>query len=403
MTDSDSRGGADRVDGVEGPGELPERSEPAVRAESAESVESDPDHVPGTAPHGYGHGHGHHRIEAVVAAAPDGIVAVDEDGLIRLCNPAAAELFGRPAGELPGLAFGFPLTAGGTTEIDLVLPSGSGRVVEMRVTATHSSGERLYIATLRDVTERRRTQRALEAALARQDTVIAVTAHELRNPLATIGVLAHTLRDAGAALTDEQRTDIAHRIVESTEMLQSLVRKHLAAARIDAKATHVTPRPVPVLELVLELVGAVPEDAPETEVDCAPGVVAYVDRGDAWEMLTNYLENAFTHGAPPYAIHVTESPDAVEIRVRDEGPGVPPESVPRLFRRFSRVPPAPGGPRGGSHTWRPGQQGGAGLGLWIVRNLARAGGGDAWYEPGEGPGSVFCLRLRRAPPGPEEP
>ncbi|MFE0255089.1 ATP-binding protein [Streptomyces sp. NPDC059010] len=364
----------------EGPVE-PEGPDESERGRSPTAGQDEPE--PGRSPSAVPYGH---PVEAVVAAAPDGIVAVDEEGLIRLCNPAAAELFGRPASELLDAPFGFPLAARGVVaEIDLVLPSGSGRVVEMRVTATHASGERLYIATLRDVTERRRAQRALEAALARQDTVIAVTAHELRNPLATISVLAHTLRDSDARLTDEQRTDIAQRIIDATGWLQNLARKHLAAARIDAKATGATPQPVPVLEFILEQLGALEGDAPEVDVSCAPDVVAYVDRGEFWEMLVNYLENAFTYGLPPVRIAVAVSADHIDIRVQDAGPGVPPDAVPRLFQRFSRVPGT-----------APGRQG-TGLGLWIVRNLARAGGGDAWYEPGTRTDAGFCLRLRRAP------
>ncbi|WP_419996047.1 PAS domain-containing sensor histidine kinase [Streptomyces boninensis] len=328
---------------------------------------------------------------AVVAAAPDGIVAVGEDGIIRLCNPAAAVLFGRTPGELVGLPFGFPVTADGPAEIDLVVPSGSGRVVEMRVTATRASGERLHIATLRDVTERRRAQRDLETVLSRQDMVIAVTAHELRHPLATIGVLAHTLRDADGSLTDERRLDLTNRIIDCTARLQSLVRRHLTAARIDAEATPATtPQPVPVLEFILEQLGALHEDAPEVEVSCALDVVAYADRGDLSEMLLNYLENAFTHGSPPVRIRVTTSAHHIDIRVQDAGPGVPDDLLPHLFTRFSRTPGA-----------SPARQG-TGLGLWIVRALARAGGGDAWYEPRTRPDAGFHLRLPRPPPKPPQ-
>ncbi|MFD8567662.1 ATP-binding protein [Streptomyces sp. NPDC059639] len=331
-----------------------------------------------------------HPSEAVLAEVPDGIVVVDDEGMIRLCNPAAAALFGRPAGELLHLPFGFPVTSGRGTEIDLVPPAaGPGRVVEMRVTETHALGERVYIATLRDITERHRAQRALEAELDRQGTMIAVTAHELRTPLATIGVLAHTLRDTGPHLTDAQREDIVHRIIDSTERLRALVRKHLAAARIDAEATDTAPLPVPVLEFVLEHLGQLGEDAPQVDVDCPPDVEAYVDRGDLWEMLANYLENAFTHGRPPVSVSVTPAPapgDDIVLRVHDDGPGVPPPAVPDLFQRFARGT----GPRRGT-----------GLGLWIVRRLARAAGGDAWYEAGQADaGPAFCLRLRRAP---EEP
>ncbi|MFG3253669.1 ATP-binding protein [Streptomyces sp. NPDC048172] len=360
-----------------------------------------PSHGPpyGQPSHGppYGQPYGH-PSEAALAAVPDGIVVVDGEGIIRLCNPAAADLLGRPADELLGLPFGFPVVAArGATEIDLVPPSGTGRVVEMRVTATQASGLRLHIATLRDVTERRREQRALEEALERQGTVVAVTAHELRNPLATINVLAHTLRDAGERLTGEQRTDLANRVIERTERLQTLIRRHLTAARIDAHATRTAPRPVPVLEFVLEQIGALDEGAPRVDVVCPPGAVAHVDRTDFWEMLVNYLENAFAHGSPPVGVHVTESAEHIDIRVRDHGPGVPPEAVPHLFERFT--------PASRTHG-RDHQKPSTGLGLWIVRNLARAGGGDAWYEPGSGTSATFCLRLRRAPettaPGPTE-
>jgi signal transduction histidine kinase len=67
----------------------------------------------------------------------------------------------------------------------------------------------------------------------------------------------------------------------------------------------------------------------------------------------------------------------VEILVRDSGKGVPEAFVPRLFERFAQAGPATGG---------------TGLGLSIVRGLARAQGGEAWYEPGA-PGSCFGVRL----------
>jgi signal transduction histidine kinase len=68
-----------------------------------------------------------------------------------------------------------------------------------------------------------------------------------------------------------------------------------------------------------------------------------------------------------------------EVRVRDAGAGVPPELAPRLFEKFSRA--------------TPGATGGTGLGLFIVRGLARAQGGDAWYEPGEPSGACFAFRV----------
>ncbi|WP_328844313.1 PAS domain-containing protein [Streptomyces sp. NBC_00258] len=93
--------------------------------------------------------------EAMMLAAPDGIVAVDADGCVRACNPAAAALLERPADELIGSVFGFPLVHGEATEVTLVLPNGRSKVVEMRVTLARLDGRHLYVAALRDGTRRR--------------------------------------------------------------------------------------------------------------------------------------------------------------------------------------------------------------------------------------------------------
>ncbi|BCJ47729.1 hypothetical protein GCM10010168_20880 [Actinoplanes ianthinogenes] len=315
-----------------------------------------------------------------VAASADGIVAVDDQGIILLCNPAAEELFGRPAARLLGAPFGFPLAAG-TADIELVLPDGGIRVVTMRVTATVWGGRPLTVAALRDVTRSKHAEELLTAALERQNSLVTVAAHELSSPLAAIAVLADVLRDPRARLTDRQRADVTDRIAERTRHLQLLVRKLLTAARIDATAEHTTER-VPVLACLLERLVAFEPSKPDVRLSCDPELAVFADRIQFAEMIANYLENAVAHGRPPIAVRAAQAAESVEIRVCDAGPGVPSEFVPRLFERFARAA-APG-------------TAGSGLGLWIVRNFARANGGEAWYESADHIGPCFCLRLPRA-------
>jgi signal transduction histidine kinase len=101
-------------------------------------------------------------------------------------------------------------------------------------------------------------------------------------------------------------------------------------------------------------------------------------------MLNNYLDNAFAYGRPPVEVRAAGQAGWVEVRVCDGGSGVPDAFASRLFARFSREPRVAG------------ETEGTGLGLWIVRSLAQANGGGAWYEPNPGGGSCFCLRLQRA-------
>jgi signal transduction histidine kinase len=323
--------------------------------------------------------------QVIMWASADGIVAVDERGIIRLCNPAAGELFARPTADLVGTQFGFPIVAGEGTEIDLMLPGGGRRVAEMRVTATTWEGERLHVVALRDVTLRTQAERELEAALERQNIVVAMAAHEFHNPLATINVLVNVLRDRVAGLEEEQKAEIIDRIADRTAHLQGLVRKLLTASRIDAKGARATSERVPVLELILERLGELDERSEGVSLSCSPELVAIVDRDEFAEMFVNYLENAFAYGALPIEVSVSGRGGRIEVRVCDRGPGVPEAFVPHVFERFSRAPLVKRDTEG------------TGLGLWITRSLAVANGGDAWYEPREAGGACFCLRLRRAP------
>ncbi|WP_030622615.1 PAS domain-containing sensor histidine kinase [Streptomyces sclerotialus] len=328
-----------------------------------------------------------HLHQVVVAVAADGILAVDEDGRVVLCNPAAEELFRRPADRLVGSDFGFPLVTGETT-IDLMLPEGGTRVVEMRVTTALLEDRKLYVAALRDITRRRQTERALKAALERQNVIVAVAAHQLHNPLATIAVLVDLLRDTRAVLPDKKRDEAVERIAERTAHLQNLVRKLLTAARLDAAGPHAAPERIPVLPFLVERLGDIVERADEVRLTCPADLVAQVDRAAFAEMLANILENAFAYGRPPIEVRAAaKDRQWLRVSVRDHGDGVPEDFVPHLFKRFSR---APGTER---------QSEGTGLGLWVVRSLARANRGDAWYEPVPGGGACFRLRLPRAPAG----
>jgi signal transduction histidine kinase len=90
------------------------------------------------------------------------------------------------------------------------------------------------------------------------------------------------------------------------------------------------------------------------------------------------VANALKYGRPPITITTDRVDGHVEFRVSDHGDGVPDAFVPRLFERFSQARTA---------------QGGTGLGLSIVKGLARAQGGEVWYEPSEPHGACFGLRL----------
>jgi signal transduction histidine kinase len=326
-------------------------------------------------------------LRNVVSAVADGIVVVDPAGVVIFANPAAEDLFGRPLEELIYAEFGFPLGAGETTEIELLVPGGMSRVVEMRVTETTWEDKRVNVAALRDVGPRRQTERALEAAVEQRDVVLAAASHEMRSPLAVITGMTEILHDSWADLSEDKKLDLVDLIGKQARHLSRVVRKLLTLSRIEAGVLGIVPEAFDVAELVLSRMAELAQRSREVRLSCAPGVLAYADRDQLWEILANYLENAFKYGEAPIDVIVEEGDDWVELRVCDAGAGVPLEFVPQLFERFSRHQDA--------HL----RAEGTGLGLSIAQTLARANGGKAWYEPHEPGGACFGVRVPRVAPG----
>jgi signal transduction histidine kinase len=124
-------------------------------------------------------------------------------------------------------------------------------------------------------------------------------------------------------------------------------------------------------------------------VEAGPGVERAHVQGDSSllrRVLDNLLENAAKHGAPPFAVELTrgdrDGHDGVEVRVRDRGPGIPPDEVDRLFEPFARgaVARASGVP-------------GSGLGLALARRIVTAHGGTLTLERSDSGGTCFCVSL----------
>lgn len=208
---------------------------------------------------------------------------------------------------------------------------------------------------------------------------VAVASHDLRNPLTSIiglsGILAKRWKD----LTDERRGEFLDIIDRQGHHLARLVEDLLTVSRIEAGQldTHAE-----VVRLS-QAIGVVMEDfghrAAEVRLTVDDAEVL-VDPDHFRRILGNFVGNAFRYGAPPVEVDARETGPWVEIRVRDHGCGVPKDLVPRLFEKFARGDDAQ-------------EKGGIGLGLSIVQGLARANGGDTWYEANEPQGSCFGLRL----------
>ncbi len=223
------------------------------------------------------------------------------------------------------------------------------------------------------------------------DTFINAVTHELKTPIASIRLYLETLQSR--PLSDEQRRGFYDIMLADAERLHRTVDQVLKAGAVSQKPKVIARAPVDMSALARESVELalarhhLPADAIVLEShDAGPLMV----RGDAEELrtvVTNLLDNAVKYSIDAVRVIVAvaaPSPDTVWVRVQDRGVGIPHKQLKRIFRRFYRV------------QTRGLKVKGTGLGLYIVRSIARAHGGRVFAQSeGEGRGATFTLELPR--------
>lgn len=211
---------------------------------------------------------------------------------------------------------------------------------------------------------------------------VAVASHDLRSPLTTIIGWAQTMGRKWDDIADDKKRDFLGIIEQNGHHLARLVDDLLTISRIDSGALETQARVIELRGAMANVMQAFSDHAAEIVYDFPDELALVADADHLRRILTNYVGNALKYGGPPVQIQACYVEEWVEIRVCDEGPGVAVEFVPRLFGKFAR----------GSDANTRSKQG-TGLGLSIVQGLARANGGDTWYEPNQPHGSCFALRL----------
>jgi two-component system OmpR family sensor kinase len=225
---------------------------------------------------------------------------------------------------------------------------------------------------------------ARTASESRLRRFVADAAHELRTPLTSLRGYAELYR-AGALADETGVTNAMGRIEAEGARMSRLVDDLLLLARMD-QHRGLELKPVDVVALANEAVSDLRAVDPERPITTALTGSAIIqgDRIRLRQVLDNLLTNARIHtpAGTPIHVGVATLPDAVEIKVADEGPGIAPEDQERIFERFWRADPA-----------RARKTGGSGLGLSIVASLTEAHGGSVSVESAPGSGTTFTVRI----------
>ncbi|HZS08251.1 MAG TPA: PAS domain S-box protein [Blastocatellia bacterium] len=338
------------------------------------------------------------RVRAIVENSLSGLILTDERGFIQLINPAAEMIFGYTREELVGqhLALLVPASVG-TDRVRFLKASREkalGRVTEWQ--GQRKDGEifpfelsfyefntpegRQFVGNIRDLSERHEVDRL-------KKEFISTVSHELRTPLTSIrgslsllasGTLGEIPSEAGEMLSVASR---------NTVRLISLINDILDLERLESGKMEMHPvtQPLaPVFERARESVQAF-ADQQQIRINILPTEITVLADGDRLvQVLVNLLSNAikFSPGGSEVTVSGVEQDGWVEVRVEDEGRGVPAEFRDKIFERFRQVDASDDR-----------QKGGTGLGLAICRNIVEQHEGRIGVESEEGRGSTFWFRI----------
>ncbi len=361
-----------------------------------------------------------HRMQDLLDAAPDMMVVVDADGVIRAVNSTACEVLGYRADELLGepvevlvptahrhqhqahragyAAAPTRRAMGRTLELEVQHKDGSTTPTEISLSPVDSPQGPLTIAALRDVSQRRALQRAVEersALLERSNRELEqfayVASHDLQEPLRMVASYSQLLERRYRGQLDDDADEFIEYIVDGAQRMQVLINDLLAWSRVDRRG-----REFEQVDLD-DLVGSVLRDfATRTEETGASIQVQPLGQvtGDGRQLrlvLQNLVGNALKYVAddvpPRVEISASRSDGWLELVVRDNGIGIAPEYHERIFGLFQRL-----------HG--RGRYPGTGLGLAIARKVADRHGGTLSVTSQQDQGASFCLRI---PIQPSEP
>lgn len=334
------------------------------------------------------------HLAAIVTSASDAIVRATADGAIETWNTGAERLFGYLSSEVIGRPLWdlLPPLRYDADRQSVIRELRTGRPVYLDGKGQNASGHQLDVsvglmphlglmgelaaisAIIRDISQRRELERL-------QQEFIAMTSHELRHPLTNIKGQAQIMRRR--ASYSKRAIDS---IIEQADHLNRLIDDLLLASLIEADRFNVRPESIDLVGEVTRITDQMQTEDHPIHVDAQASAVAVrADRQRLDQALSNLLSNAmkYSPNGSRITVRVQSDADTALIAIVDQGVGIPPEDIPRLFTRFYRAEE--------STTYAQG----LGLGLYITDQIVRAHGGTISVQSDVGVGSTFTITLPR--------
>jgi PAS domain S-box-containing protein len=350
------------------------------------------------------------RFRSVAETALEGIISMDDRGVVNYWNPGAERLFDRPASN----AVGQPVSAvlpdrvtaaldvsagdalGSTFETTGLRPDGSTVPIELSLSSwSTSQGARIFTGIARDITERKNAERALEAKnaeLARSNQELEqfayVASHDLQEPLRMVSNYTQLLGRRYKDKLDADANEFIDFAVDGAKRMQDLIHDLLEYARVGTRGKEFKPTP---LEKVVEgalanLSGAIEEADASVTVGSLPTIAC--DGSQLTQVFQNLIGNAIKFRRagerPVIQVSAARASDGWTMSIKDNGIGIDPKYFERIFQMFQRL-----------HG--RGEYSGTGIGLALCKKIVERHGGTMHVESAPGAGTTFSFTIPDKP------
>lgn len=344
------------------------------------------------------------HTQAILDNALDGIVTIDDRGIIHSFNRAAANIFGYAAKEVIGRnvsmlmpepyrsrhdgylenyqATGVPRIIGIGREVEGRRKDGTTFPMELAVSQISRKGRPMFVGLVRDITERKRVERM-------KTEFISTVSHELRTPLTSICGALSLLASGKLGELPENAQQMVEIADKNSRRLTRLINNLLDMEQLADGQMRLDMRVQPLMPLVEQSLESIQIFAAQNQINCrlserADQMQVLADGMRIQQILANFLSNAVKFSPKNGEVEVAVScrNGAVRVEVSDQGPGIPQAFRSRIFQRFSQAD--------ASDTR---QVEGSGLGLAISKELAESMGATVGFNSEEGRGARFHIEL----------